>query len=85
MATATATAAAKKDVKEISFSWVGTDKAGKTVRGEMRAGGEAYVNATLRRQGIKIVSVKKVKIGSGGSITDKDIKKWETLQKNKKA
>ncbi len=71
---ATATAAAKKpDVKEFSFSWVGQDKSGKTVRGEMRASGEAQVNATLRRQGIKIVEVKKQKLGRGGKVTDKDI------------
>ena len=49
MATATA-AAPRKDVREAMFSWVGQDKAGKTVRGEMRAGGEAQVTATLRRQ-----------------------------------
>ncbi|MBI4190358.1 MAG: type II secretion system F family protein [Betaproteobacteria bacterium] len=72
MATATA-AAAKKDVKEFTFSWIGTDKAGKTMRGEMRAGGEAFVNATLRRQGIKVIKVKKVKMGGGSAITDKDI------------
>jgi len=72
MATATA-AAAKKDVKEFTFSWIGTDKAGKTLRGEMRAGGEAVVNATLRRQGIRVTRVKRVKLGSGKRITDKDI------------
>ena len=70
---ATATAAAKKDVKEFLYSWTGTDKAGKTLRGEMKAGGEAFVNATLRRQGIKVLKVKKVKMGGGKSITDKDI------------
>ncbi|MBX9810361.1 MAG: type II secretion system F family protein [Burkholderiales bacterium] len=71
---ATAAAAAKKpDIKEHSFSWVGRDKAGKTVRGEMRASGEAQVNATLRRQGIKVVEVKKQKLGHGGRVTDKDI------------
>jgi len=72
MATATATVG-KKDVKEFTFSWIGTDKAGKTMRGEMRAGGEAVVNATLRRQGIRVIKVKKLKIGSGKAITDKDI------------
>ncbi len=72
MATTAATAT-KKDVKEFSYSWTGTDKAGKTMRGEMRAGGEAVVNATLRRQGIKVLKVKKVKMGGGRSITDKDI------------
>jgi len=71
---ATAIAARKKDVKEILYSWTGTDKAGKTVRGEMKAGGEAVVNAMLRRQGIKVSKVKKVASGGGGkSITDKDI------------
>src|SRR5687767_5632297 len=71
---ATATAARKaSDVKESNFTWVGTDKANKTVRGEMKATGEAQVNATLRRQGIKVVEVKKQKIGRGGSISDKDI------------
>ena len=71
---ATAAAAVKKaDVKEFSFTWVGQDKSGKTVRGEMRASGEAQVNATLRRQGIKVTDVKKQKLGGGGKITDKDI------------
>jgi type IV pilus assembly protein PilC len=72
MATATA-AAAKKGAKEITYSWTGTDKAGKTMRGEMRAGGEAVVNATLRRQGIKVIKVKKQKRAGGSAITDKDI------------
>lgn len=71
---ATAAAAARKpEVKEFNFSWVGQDKSGKTVRGEMRASGEAQVNATLRRQGLKVVEVKKRKVGGGGSISDKDI------------
>jgi type IV pilus assembly protein PilC len=71
---ATATAAARRaDVREFNFTWTGTDKANKTVRGEMRASGEAQVNATLRRQGIKVVGIKKQKLGGGGRITDKDI------------
>jgi type IV pilus assembly protein PilC len=72
MATATA-GATKGGVKDAVYQWIGTDKAGKTLRGEMKAGGEAVVNATLRRQGIKVVKVKKQKLGSGKSITDKDI------------
>ena len=71
---ATAAAAVRKpDVKEFNFTWVGTDSAGKTVRGEMRATGEAQVNATLRRQGIKVVEVKRQRMRRGGAITDKDI------------
>ena len=69
MATATAT----KGPKEATFLWEGKDKAGKLIRGEMRAGGEAVVNATLRRQGILVTKVKKQKLGSGGKVTDKDI------------
>ncbi|MCC6531847.1 MAG: type II secretion system F family protein [Burkholderiales bacterium] len=72
MATAAA-AAPRRDVRESTFSWVGQDKAGKTVRGEMRAGGEAQVQATLRRQGIKVVRVRKQSLRRGGKITDKDI------------
>jgi type IV pilus assembly protein PilC len=70
---ATAAAARKPDVKEFNFSWVGQDKSGKTMRGDMRATGEAQVNATLRRQGIKVVEIKQQKIGRGGKVTDKDI------------
>jgi type IV pilus assembly protein PilC len=73
MATATAAAVKKPDVKEFRYTWVGTDKGNKTVRGEMSATGEAQVNATLRRQGIKVVEVKRQRMGRGGSITDKDI------------
>jgi len=69
-----ATAAAKKEkITEFTFRWVGQDRAGKTVRGEMQATGEAQVNATLRRQGIKIVEVKKQRLGAGGKVTEKDI------------
>jgi len=71
---ATAAAAVKKpEVKEINFVWSGLDKAGKTMRGEMRATGEAQVRATLRRQGIRDAQVKKQRQGSGSAITDKDI------------
>ncbi|MDH5344106.1 MAG: type II secretion system F family protein, partial [Betaproteobacteria bacterium] len=69
-----ATAAARKEqISEFTFRWVGQDRAGKTVRGEMQATGEAQVNATLRRQGIKIVEVKKQRLGRGGSVSEKDI------------
>ena len=72
MATTAATAI-KKDVKEYTYSWTGTDKSGKTLRGEMKAGGEAVVNAMLRRQGVKVLKLKKQSVRRGGSITDKDI------------
>ncbi|HEX5612877.1 MAG TPA: type II secretion system F family protein [Burkholderiales bacterium] len=69
---ATATAAAKGP-KEFTFAWEGKDKAGKTVRGELRAPGEAVVNATLRRQGIVVSKVKKQSAGKGGKVGRKDI------------
>lgn len=68
---ATMTAPPEKKIKEINYSWEGKDKAGKQVKGEMRAAGTVVVTSTLRRQGIKITKIKKTQ--SGGKITDKDI------------
>ncbi len=69
-----ATAAAAKDKpKEFNFSWEGKDRTGKVVKGEMRAGGEATVNATLRRQGILVTKIKKQRAKGGGSVSDKDV------------
>jgi len=58
--------------KEFQFLWEGRDKSGKTIKGEMRAAGEASVSAHLRRQGIQVTKVKKRR-GSTQKITDKDI------------
>ena len=60
-------------LKEAVYAWEGKDKTGKTVRGELRAGGEAIVNVTLRRQGIMVTKVKKRVYRSGKKITDKDL------------
>jgi type IV pilus assembly protein PilC len=70
-----ATAALKRGeaVKDRIFVWEGKDKTGKLVRGEMRASGEAVVNATLRRQGILATKVRAQRLGRGKRITDKDI------------
>ncbi|MET0856725.1 MAG: type II secretion system F family protein, partial [Telluria sp.] len=46
--------AGSAQIKESVYSWEGKDKSGKTVRGELRAGGEAIVNVTLRRQGVMV-------------------------------
>ena len=67
-----ATAAAAK-IKEINYSWEGKDKSGKTVKGEMRAGGDAVVKATLRRQGILVSKIKKQRTKSGGKVGEKDV------------
>ena len=74
MATAAAAAApGKGGPKEFSWAWEGKDKAGKVVRGELRAVSDAAVNATLRRQGIVVGKVKKLKAKGGGKVTSKDI------------
>jgi type IV pilus assembly protein PilC len=70
MATA---AAAKGGPKEFTFLWEGKDKGNKTVRGEMRSAGENMVQAALRRQGITVTSIKKQKLGGGGSVSQKDV------------
>jgi type IV pilus assembly protein PilC len=71
---ATAAAAVKRpEVKDFSFRWVGQDRGGKTVRGEIRASGEAQASVMLRRQGIKILELKRQRRARGGKITEKDI------------
>lgn len=69
-----AEAAAKKDM----YVWEGTDKQGKRVKGEMSGQSDALIKASLRRQGIKPIKVKKKPkplLGGGGKkkITPKDI------------
>jgi type IV pilus assembly protein PilC len=59
--------------KQVTFQWEGRDRAGKTVRGEMRAGGEAVVTSALRRQGITVVKVRKQRYKRGKKVTDRDI------------
>jgi type IV pilus assembly protein PilC len=64
---------ATKKPQESIYEWEGKDKAGKLVRGEMRAGGESMVGASLRRQGILVSKVKKRRVSGGSSIKPKDI------------
>jgi len=73
MATATATIGSAKGAKDTIFEWEGKDKNGKIVRGEIRAGGEAVVSASLRRQGILISKIKKRRLSGGRSIKQRDI------------
>lgn len=73
MATAGRKVGSTGTAKEAVFAWEGKDKAGKVVRGELRAVGESVVNVTLRRQGILVTKVRKKTYKSGKKITDKDI------------
>ena len=73
MATATATVGAKKEAQDLTFIWEGQDRTGKTVRGEVRAPGEALANVILRRQGIRVRKLKQQRLGRGRKVSDKDI------------
>ncbi len=66
-----ATATVGKKAKEVSYSWEGKDKSGKIVKGEMRAAGTVVVSSMLRRQGVNVTKIKKVR--TSGTVTEKDI------------
>lgn len=67
-------AAIAKATKEVIYSWEGKDKKGKVVKGEMKASGDSFVSATLRRQGITVTKVKKQSaFKSKGTVSDKDV------------
>ena len=68
--------AAVKKHKFGAFTWEGVDKSGKKVKGIMEAASVAYVNATLRRQGVSPVKVSKQRAAGfkfKKKITPKDI------------
>ena len=54
--------------KEHSFIWEARDRAGKVVRGEMRASGPAIVQTSLRRQGLSVTKVTKRRYRKGLSL-----------------
>ncbi|HOY70084.1 MAG TPA: type II secretion system F family protein [Methylotenera sp.] len=63
-----------KATKEVIYSWEGKDKKGKVVKGEMKASGDSFVSATLRRQGITVTKIKKQSAFKGkGTVSDKDV------------
>ncbi len=66
-------ATAKKEAKDFVFEWEGKDRNSKVVRGEVRAIGEAQVQATLRRQGVLTTKIKKRRMRSGQKIKPRDI------------
>ena len=65
--------AAPKGSTEFVFEWEGKDRNGKQVRGEVRAGGENQVKASLRRQGVLPTKIKKRRMRSGKTIKPKDL------------
>ncbi len=60
-------------VRESMFHWEGRDKAGRVVKGEMRAGGESVVAASLRRRGIMATKIKKQTFTRGRKVSEKDL------------
>ncbi|HYM48632.1 MAG TPA: type II secretion system F family protein, partial [Burkholderiaceae bacterium] len=74
MATGTlAKARPTTQVRESMFHWEGRDKNGRVVKGDMRAGGESVVAASLRRRGIMTTKIKKQSFSRGKKITEKDL------------
>ena len=73
MAVATQAGRAPRDVKTYLFNWEGVDKNNKTIRGDLRAASETVVTSTLRRQGIRVVKVKKLTMRGGGRVKERDI------------
>ncbi len=50
---------AKRTQKLTAFTWEGTDAKGRRVKGDNEATSAAYIKATLRRQGIREIKVRK--------------------------
>lgn len=65
---------AANTAKQSLYQWEGKDRKGKVIKGEVKASGEAVVNATLRRQGITVTKIKKKSaIASKGTVKEKDV------------
>jgi type IV pilus assembly protein PilC len=73
MAVATQASRGQRDVKTYIFNWEGVDKNNKTIRGDLRAASETVVTTTLRRQGIRVIKIKRLSLRGGGSIKERDI------------
>ena len=70
---ATATAQQRRDVKEYTYLWEGVDRNNRQVRGESRAASETVVTTNLRRQGVRIVKIKRQSFRGGRGVGEKDI------------
>jgi type IV pilus assembly protein PilC len=68
---------AEQAIKQTIFQWEGLDTQGKRMKGEMSATSDALIRATLRRQGINPLKVRKkpkpLLSKGGSSISTKDI------------
>ena len=63
----------RKEVKESTFIWVGKDRKGKEVRGEMRATSESLVRVALRSKSISDIKLKKQRFINAGKIKPAEV------------
>src|SRR5512140_2130284 len=73
MAVATQASRGQRDVKTYLYNWEGVDKNNKTMRGDLRAASETVVTTTLRRQGIRVVKIKRLNLRGGGAVRERDV------------
>ena len=62
-----------KEIKEKNYAWVGKDRRGKEVQGEMRSTSESLVKVALRSKGIQVTKVKTQRIKGGGKIKQAEV------------
>ncbi|MBK8689921.1 MAG: type II secretion system F family protein [Betaproteobacteria bacterium] len=72
MATATTTAS-RRDVKEYTYLWEGTDRNSRQLRGEVKAASETVVITNLRRQGVRVTKIKRQTFRGGRKVSEKDV------------
>ena len=72
MATATTTAS-RRDVKEYTYIWEGTDRNSRQLRGEVKAASETVVITNLRRQGVRVTKIKRQTFRGGRKVSEKDV------------
>jgi type IV pilus assembly protein PilC len=70
---ATLTSSTRRDVKEYTYLWEGTDRNSRQLRGEAKAASETVVTTNLRRQGIRVTRIKRQTFRGGRKISEKDI------------
>lgn len=68
-----ATTTSPAPLADFLYEWEGRDRGGRPVRGELRAAGENQVLATLRRQGVSHVKIRRRRLQGGRRIKPKDI------------
>lgn len=63
----------KKEIKERLYIWVGKDRKGKEVKGEMRSTSDSLVKVALRTKGIQVEKIKVQKFNTGKKVKQTDV------------